>query len=304
MSVLVIFNPISGAGRARVIAERVQAAAASRGLDIDLLPTRQEIPESWLRGPLAGRDALVVVGGDGAVRLAAPEAVRADVPLVHCPAGNENLFARDYGMTAEPAAVAENLVNGQVHRIDLGRAMVPGRPDEVVVLMASFGFDAEVVHDLSAVRTGSVSNLSYLRPSLRQFRDFIPPVMQVEVDGRRVADGVRGLAMVANSRQYAGRIDLARQACPDDGKLDLVILPCESRWQLPGWLIRARLGRHVRDPRLIYATGRQIRFEFDGNHRWQVDGDPPDDPDPVPEITFEIEPAVLPVLSRAGYQPA
>ncbi|MAD79082.1 MAG: hypothetical protein CMJ51_06895 [Planctomycetaceae bacterium] len=302
MSVLVIFNPISGAGRARLIAERVQAEAIARGVEIDLLPTRPGAAAPWLRGPLEGRNALVVVGGDGAIRLAAPEASRAGVPIVHCPAGNENLFARDHGMTADPAAVAATLVEGRVHRIDLARARVTGRPDEVVVLMASFGFDAEVVHDLSGVRTGAVSNLSYLRPSLRQFRAFDPPRMKVEVDGRSVADGIRGLAMVANSRQYAGRIDLARRARADDGLLDLVILPCEGRWQLPGWLLRARLGLHLRDSRLIYATGKKIDLEFDPARRWQVDGDPPDQPAPVRSITFEIEPGVLPVLTPSGFQ--
>ena len=188
MSVLVIFNPISGAGRARGIAEAVQAAGRERGLDLELLPTSPGFEtDRWLREPLEGRDALVVVGGDGAVRLVAAEAARAGVPLLHCPAGNENLFAREFGMRADPGFVAETLVRGEVRRVDLVRAEVDGRPDETVVLMASFGLDAEAVHDLSATRTGSVNNWTYVGPTLRQWWRFHPGPMSVSVDGTLAA---------------------------------------------------------------------------------------------------------------------
>lgn len=301
MSVLVIFNPISGAGRARAIADRVAAAGRRRGLEIDLLPTSPGFDtHRWLRGPLEGRDAVVVVGGDGAVRLVAPEAARADVPLLHCPAGNENLFAREFGMRAEPEFVAQTLAEGTVRRIDLVRAVVEGRDDETVVLMVSFGFDAEVVHDLTEVRTGAISNLSYLRPMFRQWRRLDPPRMTIEADGTIVASGVRGLAIVANSRQYAIRLDPARRARMDDGLLDLAVLPCKGRFSLFGWLIRTRLGRHLRDPRTIYVTARRVEFRIEEPTRWQVDGDPPHEPAGVRRIAFEVIPGALPVQMPPG----
>lgn len=296
MSVLVVFNPISGAGRARGLAEAAVAASRRRGLEVELLPTSPGPAESWLREPLQGRSALVVVGGDGAIRSAAPEAARAGVPLVHCPAGNENLFAREFGMTNDPEHVAATLATGTVRRVDLGRARIEGRPDEPVVLMASFGFDAEVVHDLASVRTGTVSNLSYLRPILRRMRAFDPPRITAIVEGETVADTVPGLAIVANSRQYASRLDPARRAVIDDGRLDLVIMPARSVSDLLGWLVRARFGAHLGDPRLIYATGPRIDLRLEPASVWQADGDPPHDPRPVVEASFEAESGVLPVL--------
>lgn len=296
MSVLVIFNPISGAGRGRALAEAVSDAATARGLDIELLPTSPGPAEAWLRAPLAGRDALVVVGGDGAVRLAAPEAARSDVPMVHCPAGNENLFAREFGMRAAGESVARTLLDGVVRRIDLATAEIEGRASEDLVLMASFGLDAEVVHDLSAVRTGSVSNLSYVRPILRQIRSFEPPRVTAVVDGSVVAEDLPGMVVVANSRQYAIRLDPARRARMDDGLLDLVILPCRGTLDLLGWFPRTRLGRHMADSRLVYEQGRRIDLELSRPRRWQVDGDPPHDPEVASRIGFEVVPGALPVL--------
>ena len=51
------------------------------------------------------RDAAVIVGGDGAMRLAAEPAAEAGVPLYHCPAGTENLVARYLGATNDPAGI-------------------------------------------------------------------------------------------------------------------------------------------------------------------------------------------------------
>lgn len=296
MSVLVAYNPISGAGRARGLAESVASTARNRGLDIELLPTSPGGAETWLRGPLAGRDALVVVGGDGAVRNAAPEAARADVPLVHCPAGNENLFAREFGLRADPALIADTLRSGTRRRIDLGWCRAEGRTPEVLVLMASFGFDAEVVHDLASIRTGPVNNLSYLRPTLRRLRAFDPPTITARVDGVEVSAGVRGMALVANARQYAARLDPASRAVMDDGLLDLVILPAETVPELLGWLVRTRFGSHLRHPRLVYEVGRRIELDLEPASVWQADGDPPFDPTPASTMAFEVDPAVLPVL--------
>ena len=297
MSVLVIFNPISGAGRARGIADQLAVSGGRRGLDLELLPTRPGFQtESWLAGPLQGRDALVVVGGDGAVRLVAPEAARAGVPLLHCPAGNENLFAREFGMQADPEMVTDTLVGGEVRRVDLIRVAVEGRPDEIGVLMASFGLDAEVVHDLSATRTGSVNNWSYVGPTLRKWWGFDPVEISARVDGETVARDVTGLLVVANSRQYAARLDPAPEARMDDGSIDLVILPCRGRMGMLAWMFRTWRGRHQHHPTSIHVKGRRIEFDAAQPVRWQVDGDPPHDPEPIRKIVFEVMEGALPVL--------
>ncbi len=76
---------------------------------------------------------------------------------------------------------------------------------------------------------------------LRQWLRLDPPRLTIEADGKVVASDVRGLAILANSRQYAIRLDPARRARMDDGLVDLVILPCSGRMSLLGWLIRAAL---------------------------------------------------------------
>ncbi len=121
---------------------------------------------------------LVVVGGDGAMRLAAASAVRTGTPVYHYPLGTENLFSREFGMSASPAALLDALRSLRVEHVDVGVAN--GR---TFLLMVSMGYDAEVIHDLSARRGGGISHLSYLGPLVRQLRRWRPPELTVRADG-------------------------------------------------------------------------------------------------------------------------
>jgi diacylglycerol kinase family enzyme len=159
VSVALLYNPISGSGRAHATAARMREGLERAGHRVAMIPTERGAPSEWLRPALergargsielgsieAGSieagpiEAVVVAGGDGAVRLAAGECARAAIPLWHAPCGTENLFARSFGMRSDPAAVASALVARRTRAIDLGHA--DGQP---FVLMASFGFDADV----------------------------------------------------------------------------------------------------------------------------------------------------------------
>ncbi|QKK09344.1 MAG: hypothetical protein HND58_15050 [Planctomycetota bacterium] len=55
---------------------------------------------------------MVAVGGDGTVYHALPQLLRSKTPVYHAPAGNENLFAREFGMTANPATLLGALKRG------------------------------------------------------------------------------------------------------------------------------------------------------------------------------------------------
>ena len=296
MATLVIFNPISGAGRAHRLAVSLERAAVAAGIEIVLMPTQAEPPERWLRAPLADHDRLVVVGGDGAVRSAAAEAARADVPLVHLPAGNENLFAREFEMTPDPEEVLRRLRHGEIRRVDLASASADHGPPEVVVLMASVGFDADVVHDLAARRSGPVRHLSYALPAIRSFLRFAPAGFRLTVDDGDVVEMEPSIAMIANARQYARRLDPVARARIDDGRLDLLVLPCPGRRSLLGWMIKILRRRQLEDPRVEYREGRRFVLEFGAPVHWQVDGDPPHHSAAIRRLEVEIRPGALPVL--------
>ena len=307
MRVLVIYNPVAGSGQgvhhARSLVESLRGLeiGENRVIEITAEPTQAVAASQWLDPLLEGVELLVVVGGDGAVRLAAASAIRARVPIFHYPSGTENLFARDHGMRPEPAVLAQAITHGHTRHLDVFR--VDG---ELGVLFASTGFDAEVVHDHHARRKGSISHLSYVAPIIRQLLTWHRARcrVRVEVDGTMLEAAGHGLALVANSPQYALRINPASDACPDDGLLDVMILPARSILGLLGWLVRCRSGRHLGHPRLLRARGRRVTLTMDRPTRLQIDGDPARVQPPRSTYEILLEPGALGVRCPPSENPA
>lgn len=294
MTVAILFNPISGRGRAMIAAQAIQRGLEDEGFEVALLPSERRSAEHWLRPALREASHLVVAGGDGAVRLAAPEAAHAKVPIWHAPCGTENLFARAFGNTRDPRQIARAVVSGRTRRIDLATAN-----GEAFAIMASVGFDAEVVHRLSARRTGGISHLSYARPVLELLGAWQPPQLAWTVDGEREELG-RGLIVVGNLPNYGVGLNPAREACPDDGWLDAVFIPARGALDLLPWVPLLRTGLHMLHPLLRARRGAEIALHAREGARVQLDGDAAGPPDGCRELVLRTCPGALDVLMPAA----
>ena len=294
LRVVLVVNTRSGRGRASRIADAIDVALRRGGHDCVIAPIG-----TALEDPLAGAGALVVVGGDGTLHAVVGEAARSGVPVYHAPAGTENLFAREFRMSASPEAVVLAIEAGRTHRVDLGRA--GGRP---FALMASVGWDAAVIHALDRRRKGAISHRSYVVPILAQLAALPQVTLDVRTDAGPVIEGRRGLLVIANSRQYAMRLDPARDAVIDDGLLDLVFFPFAGRLGLASWALRALAGRHLASASIVRA--RAVRFEVVASGEGamlQIDGEAVDRAgisDPATgAMTFEADAGALRVLLPA-----
>jgi diacylglycerol kinase family enzyme len=124
------------------------------------------------------------------------------------------------------------------------------------------------------------------------------PRVTVTVDGTNVVEGRRGMVIVANSRQYAVRIDPACDASMADGLLDVVFLPAEGGVRAGAWLLSARLRRHRRNSTLIYRQGCSVRVTTeDRRPSYQVDGESGHTEGEGLDLGFTVEPRALRVLA-------
>ncbi|HIB50111.1 MAG TPA: hypothetical protein EYO40_02310 [Phycisphaerales bacterium] len=154
MRVIVLYNPISGRGRACKLAGEISECFLKVPWDVELIPTQADEPNNWLVPKVEQPpDAVVVVGGDGTLRMVASVLVGTSIPVYHAASGTENLFAKTMGTNgASPERVVETIVRGDVRKIDTATAN-----GEFMLLMASVGFDADVVRELSNRRGGSIA---------------------------------------------------------------------------------------------------------------------------------------------------
>lgn len=303
MNVTVLHNPLSGYGRSNKVAQRLRRTLEIAGHRVSIVQVGAPAPAPTPAGanghaangqtsgqpsaPTNGHpapasaappDVLVIVGGDGTLHHALGEAVASGVPVYHAPLGTENLFARQFGMDTRDATLLRALSRQSVRSVDLARLTLgaAGHPPvlRTFALMCSMGFDASVIHRRESARLKASGHGAYLLPILGAILAPRFPRLRIEVDGETVLDGARGQAIVANSRQYALRIDPAVRGDMGDGLLDLVMFPCGSALDLAGWSLTARLRRHTASPNLIYRTGRSITVtSLDGPAPVQVDGE-------------------------------
>lgn len=287
MRILIVFNPVSGGGRASRQAERLRAHLAFRGHEC-ALRTTQPLAD-WSGDTLAASDALVVAGGDGAVRLAAPSAMRTGIPIYHLPCGTANLLARRHGMTRDPSTVAQALESGERLATDVGLA-----GDEPFLLMAGVGIDARIVHSLHERRRGGISKLSYVMPSVRESIRWRGERIAVEVDGGEWPLATPGTLLIANSPAYAEGIDPVRTADETDGALDAAWMPAQHAGHVCAWAYAC--WRRTQSSRRGWTTrrGREIHVAWRASRdspKLQLDGDAV--PLPQERIVFTVAPRAL-----------
>jgi len=209
---------------------------------------------------------LVAAGGDGTIADLFNRHPWARLGLL--PLGNENLLARYLGVPACGKTAAEIIARGRLRALDL--CQINGRR---FALMASAGFDAEVVRVTHEARRGHVSRLSYLKPIWQTLRSYRYPQLRVYVDGADTPIEGR-LAVVVNIPAYALRLRVALAADAADGRVDVRVFRHGSTFQMLRYFCMVALARHERLPDVSRCAGACVKIDSDRPVPLQIDGDP------------------------------
>jgi diacylglycerol kinase family enzyme len=141
---LLVANPAAGGYRPRRI-EALSTALSRRGIVTDVRLTRAPGDMQFIAtDPETRPDVLIVAGGDGSINEAVAGLLVRHGPrpaLAVMPAGTANVLAAELRLPRQPVNVARSIAGGLTKPLAVAQAN--GRP---FMLMASAGFDAEVVH--------------------------------------------------------------------------------------------------------------------------------------------------------------
>lgn len=202
----------------------------------------------------AGHERLVVVGGDGLVRIAVDAVARSGVVLGIVPQGTGNDFARALG-----------LLDG-----DLGDQVARALADPVdvdamrtnhgwVASVATVGFSGDV--------TARANDLPWPRG---QQRYTVATVLQLPrlrtIRARIVVDGVAHdadttMLSIGNTAYFGGGMRICPEAQPADGRLHVVVIGDVSRGTFLRVFPRVFGGGHVDHPDVASYTGTEVVVE-------------------------------------------
>ncbi|HSV14571.1 MAG TPA: diacylglycerol kinase family protein [Tepidisphaeraceae bacterium] len=272
-TILIFANPIAGRGRGRVVARRLERELTAAGYSaITILDRPADVK---LSAEHRAATAAISIGGDGTLRGVVELLMAADgnaPPLLPVPMGTANLMGRHLGMKWSAwnlgTSVLATLRRREIIQIDAARAN-----GKLFLLMAGVGIDAQVVHLLDQMRRGPIDFTSYVLPAAMTFANYDFPAITVNVDGQTVARDTPAIAVIGNVKEYGTGFPILTEARPDDGLLDICVMPCRDRRALAEILMLVATGEHPLREDVVYLKGKSVRVESTTPVAVQIDGD-------------------------------
>jgi diacylglycerol kinase (ATP) len=260
---LVVLNPASrgGAVQSRFAGIEKKLRAALGPVEIERTRGPRDAERIAREAVRAGVERILVAGGDGTMSevvtglLSAGLGGYAKVAPLALGTGGDLL--RSFGATRHVDAAIERIVGGKTRCVDAGRVCfrdIEGRARTSYFLnVASLGVSGLVTKLVNEAPKVLGGRLSFLLATLRALARYRPPRVALEIDGKPFFEGPLTLATAANGRFFGGGMQVAPEARPDDGLLDVVIVSGLTKPELLRRLPRLYRGTHLGLPGVSFA---------------------------------------------------
>ena len=257
-------NPTSGKGnRASLIKDLIHHLRL-QGIRPRLFSNRERMQAQLQERSVEEQPlCIVAAGGDGTVQ----EMINRypDQRVAILPLGTENLLARYLGIPKSGQLVAEMICKGETRKIDLCQIN-----DRKFILMASIGFDAAVVLDLSLIRKGNISHLSYLKPIWKTIWSYSYEPLQIITEQQELTAYD---VIVVNIPAYGLNLNFAPQAQDHDGQFDLVLFEKKGLWNMLKYVFQIIRGTHLNSDGVQVLHAKEIQIQSAHPVPVQTDGD-------------------------------
>lgn len=268
-----IINPVAGKkNRVRQVTDAVRDVFASEDgiFEIKVASRRGQAAELAKEAVEKGFEAVFACGGDGTMNEVASRLVGTNTALGIAPLGSGNGFAKALGIPDKLPTALSLLKKWKIRGIDAGK--ICGR---YFFSTAGCGFDAHLSakYNMGALSSMVRGVLPYYPLALIEYMRYSP--MQVTIQSGNLSSCMTPLILTAaNTGIYGGGAVVAPCAEPDDGLLDLCIVP------YAGFAKTLRFGAHLLSGSISGADGfetlRSERFEIlrNGVSYVHADGEP------------------------------
>jgi diacylglycerol kinase (ATP) len=270
-TVIICRNPRAGAHSNLEAIEKLERSLSAKGFEVLVQTDPDALQKDTERLKQAeSLQAVVAAGGDGTISLLV-NLLPPGIPIAILPLGTENLLAKYLNLSADPKKLAEAIDRGATLSLDAGSAN-----GKIFLIMASCGFDAEVVRKLHASRSGHIRHWSYFRPIYNSIWDYHYARLRLEVDQGRSSFEARW-AFVFNIPRYALNLPIAADAEPTDNWLDLCTFSRGNLWHGLFYFLLILFRLHRRFEQSRHTRFQQLRIEAADPRQevpYQLDGDP------------------------------
>lgn len=275
---LAVMNRAAGGGRCGKEADTAIADLRAKGIKIEVAETkaRGHATELVRAAYAKGHLKFIAVGGDGTsyeiVNGLFPKAIDGPRPtLGFLPMGTGNSFLRDFSQDGTAHAI-DSLRASRTRRCDVLRMRhESGTIFFINLLSVGFAADAATVTNQRFKRFGAAGYLGGVLTCLVRHRRRGFPL---RADGAGAMDRRNCLFLSFNNSKYTGgKMMIAPDADPTDGKIDFIRWGPIGRWGALGQLRRVYDGTHINHPLAEYRQVSKVEFELDEPVDVMVDGE-------------------------------
>jgi diacylglycerol kinase family enzyme len=159
--------------------------------------------------------------------------------------------------------------------------------------MVSTGLDAMAVHSVDLRFKRYLGQMAYVLGMIWSALTDRVRRIQVTIEEQNITD--RGyLAIVSNSRYYAGPYTIAEEVQIDDGLLNVILFKKSGILDTLRLLVNVLANRHRMMPDVSFYTGKVIHIHSRGRVKMQMDGDKA----PSAPARISVRERFLPVFVR------
>ncbi len=262
----VIYNPVAGPKVAGRI-EQVRACLAANGLPFRIRRTARSGDAVQMAREAAheGSDAVVAVGGDGTIHEVANGLAGTGTRLAVVPGGTGNVFAKELSLPASVEGCLALLDEGKTITVSMAKAN-----DRYFVLLASAGFDAEVVERMNHRQKNALGIAAYvLVGTLHLFRE--QPTLWLEFPDRERIE-VQSV-IVTRGKKYGGNVIIAPAGDIEGTAFQVIGLLRKGRWAIAKFALDALRGKHTESRHVTVRETASVVVRSSIPSAAQVDGE-------------------------------
>jgi YegS/Rv2252/BmrU family lipid kinase len=230
---------------AAVKAVREQLEAAGWTVRSEVVTRKRALRRHARRAVKAHRDAVVVVGGDGAVLQVVNALAGTDVALGIVPKGTGNLLAGNLDVPKPLDDAVALLIKLETRTIDVGQLSIDGA-DRDFAVACGIGFDAVVMDATKQRQKRRWGKLAYVANAVREGAQVQEAEHEITIDGQTITTTAAQI-FIANFGQMGSMLGPRRRVEPDDGQFDVFVVKATDPVDglLAGWqaLRQKALGR-------------------------------------------------------------
>jgi diacylglycerol kinase (ATP) len=291
-----LVNPASANGSTGKRWPEIAHELMGEGLAGDVLFSEhgEHLPELAREAVSRGAKRLVVVGGDGSVHQVVNGLGKRiqRVELAFIPRGTGWDYAREFGIPRDLRAAARVALEGEVRKVDVGKASCHAWSGEKLVTYfvnaGGAGISGAIARRADDNSKALGAKPSYIWATVSVFVSWKNCPTRVRV-GDEVRSGPMHEVLVGIGRYLNGGMKLFPEARPDDGLFDVLVIGDVTKRDLVENLVKLYRGTFLPHPRIELLRGTEVTVEADEALPIQLDGEQPG----TTPVRFELLPGAL-----------